>query len=75
MDYWDYFVTYRQVVLGLLDMHISQKPKDVLHTTDVPSKNLTFLSHNRGQRKEKNTHKVSKQACINDVSISQNLQN
>ena len=53
-------------------MPISQKPKDVLRTTDVPSKNLNFLSHNLGQ---KNTHKVSKQAYINDVSISQHLQN
>ena len=53
-------------------MPISQKSKDVLHTTDVPSKNCTFLSHYLG---EKNTHKVSKQACINDASISQNLQN
>ena len=56
-------------------MPIYQKPKDVLHTTDVPSKNLIFLSHYLGQNKQKNTHKVSKQACINVVGISQNLQN
>ena len=55
-------------------MPISQKPKDVLHTTDAPSKNVTFLSHNLRQRNEKNTPKVSKQAFINDVNISQNLQ-
>ena len=56
-------------------MPISQKPKDVLHTTDVPGKKLTFLSHNLGQRNNKNTHIVSKQACINDIRILQNLQN
>ena len=57
-------------------MPISQKPKDVWHTADVPSKNLTFLSHYLGQQQQqKITHKVSKQACINGVSISQNLQN
>jgi hypothetical protein len=32
----------------------SQKPKDVLHTMDVPSKNLIFLTHNLGQEEEKN---------------------
>ena len=57
-------------------MPISQKSKDVLHTTDVPIENLTFWSSNREQRNlKKNTPKVSKQACINDVSFSQNLQN
>ena len=73
MNYCDYFVTYRQVVLGFLEMPISQKPKYVLHTTDVPIKNFKFLSYNLDQRNKKNTHKVSKQACLNDVSISQNL--
>ena len=58
MDYGDYFVTYRQVVLGQLEMHISQKPKDVLHTTDVPSKNFTFFNHKLGQRNKK-IHKKS----------------
>ena len=54
-------------------MPISQKPKDVLHTTDMPSKKITFLSHNLDQKNTKK--KVSKQACINEVNISQNLQN
>ena len=63
-------MTYRRVVLGQLEMHISQKPKDVLHTTDVPSKNFTFFNHNLGQRNKKIHKKVSKQAYINDVSIS-----
>ena len=54
VDYCDYFVTYRQVVLGLLEMPNSQKPKDVLHTTDVPSKNLTFLNQNLGQKNKTN---------------------
>ena len=49
MDYCDYFVTYRQVMLGLLEMPITQKPKDVLHITDVQIKILTFLSHKLGK--------------------------
>ena len=57
-------------------MAVSQKPKDVLHTTDVPGKNLIFVSDNLGQKtKQKITHNISKQACVNDLSISQNLQN
>ena len=35
MDYCDFFVTYVWGILGLLEMPISQKPKDVLHFTDV----------------------------------------
>ena len=56
-------------------MPISQKPKDVLHTMDMPSKNLTFLSNYLRQGNKKSTPKFSKQAMINEVSISQNLQN
>ena len=35
-------------------MPIFQKPKDVLQTTDVPRKYLTFLSHTLGQEEEIN---------------------
>ena len=56
-------------------MLISQKPKDVLHITDVQIKNLTLMSHNLGKNKFKNAPKVSKAASINNVSISKNLQN
>ena len=35
-------------------MPISHIPKEVLHTTDVPSKNLKLLSHNLGQKTNKN---------------------
>ena len=35
-------------------MPISQKPKNVLHTMDVPGKNLIFLSHNLGQPQKTN---------------------
>ena len=76
MDYCDYFVTYRQVVLGQLEMHISQKPKDVLHITDVQIKiKKIFLSHNLGKTNLKIALKVSKTASINDVGLSKNLQN
>ena len=45
----DYFVTYRQVMLGYLEMPISQKPKYVLHITDVQIENFTILRHNLGK--------------------------
>ena len=56
-------------------MPISQKPKDLLHNVDVPIKSLTFLSNNIENKKILINSKVSKKACINDVSLSQNLQN
>ena len=53
VDYCDYFVTY---MLGSLEMPICQKPKDVLHITNVQIKYLPFLSQNQG---EKNLKKIS----------------
>ena len=44
-----YFVTYRQVMLELLEMLISHKQKNVLHITNEQIKNLNFLSHNLGK--------------------------
>ena len=65
-------MTNRQVMLGYLEMPLSQKPKDVLHNVDVPIKSFTFLSNDI---EEIFFSKVFKQACIFDESISQNLQN
>ena len=44
ITYCDYFLTYTQDMLGLFEMHISQKPKYVLPIVDVPSKNMTILA-------------------------------
>ena len=51
-------MTYTQGILGLFDMHISQKPKDVLPIVDVQSKFLTILSNNKLKIKMKNASKV-----------------
>ena len=51
-------MTYRQVMLGQLYMPISQKLKDVFHTMDMPSKNLTFLIIYLGQRNKKKYSKT-----------------
>ena len=56
-------------------MPISQKPKDVLHNVDVPIKCLTFLSNDIEKKKNNNVSKVSKQAMLNNVSLSKNLPN
>ena len=44
--FWDYFVTDRQVMLGLLEMPISQKPSDFLQNVDGPIKSYPFVSNN-----------------------------
>ena len=49
-------MTYTQAMSGYFEMHISQKPKDLLPIVDIPSKFLTTLSNNKG--KMKNASKV-----------------
>ena len=56
-------------------MTISQKPKDVLHISDLQTKNFTFFSHKLDKINLKIALKVSKTASINDVSLYKNLQN
>ena len=56
-------------------MPILQKPKDVLHISDLQTKKFTFFSHKLGKINLKIALKVSKAAYINDVSRSKNLQN
>ena len=56
-------------------MPISQKPKDVLHITDMQIKYLKLFSQNLGIINLKNAMKVSKAASINDISLFKNLHN
>ena len=39
---------------GEFEMHIYQKPKDLLPNVNVPSKILTILSNNKAKTKTKN---------------------
>ena len=57
-------------------MPISHKPKRVLHTMDVPSKNLTILSHNQGQKTKKKytqSFQTSMNKCCRYLSESTKL--
>ena len=67
-------MTYTHIMLGLLEMGISQEHEDFLHIVYMPSITLTILN-NTNKKKLKTASKVSKQAGINNVKIPQNLQN
>ena len=56
-------------------MGISQEHENVLHVVYMPSITLTILNNTNQKPKLKTALKVSKQAGINNVKISQNLQN